>query len=608
MENKKKKTKCGMISNVLFMLKIAWTKKEEKCIFFMLATAILAVALNLLELYISPTILGIIEKKESIESLLFSISFFVVCFMVVKGTYGYIDENVIFSRITIRTEIINMINEKSITTSYPNVFDKECDDLMYKACDATDSNSRASEAIWSTLTNLITNVFGLIIYVILLSTVNLWLILVICVTTIIGFILNKYLGEYRFRHRKEEGDKIKKLRYAKEEAKKITAAKDIRIFGLKQWLNEVSENAYNAYLGFLNKANGIYLWASLANVLLSFLRNAICYAYLINLVVTGQIGVSLFLLYFSTVGGFTTWITGVLSSINILHQQSLDISIIREYIEYPEPFVFEKGKALNIEDIDYEIRLENVSYKYPNQDNYILENINLTINPGEKIAIVGLNGAGKTTLVRIICGFLEPTKGRVLLNNVDIKEYNRKDYYKLFSAVFQKFSILAESIKINITQSYENIDLARVEECIEKAGLTKKVNSLPDGLDSKLNREVYDEAVNLSGGQIQRLMLARALYRDGKFIMLDEPTAALDPISESELYQRYNEMTAGKSSVYISHRLASTKFCNRILLIGEKRILEEGTHEELMALQGKYFDLFNVQSKYYQEGGDHDEE
>ena len=251
--------------------------------------------------------------------------------------------------------------------------------------------------------------------------------------------------------------------------------------------------------------------------------------------------------------------------------------------------------------LKYEIKLVNVSFRYPESEKYALENINLTLRSGEKLAVVGLNGAGKTTLVKLICGFYDPTDGQVLLNGKDIREYNRRDYYKMFSAVFQNFSLLAGTIAANIAQTEDDIDMEKVKSCAVRAGLIDKIESLPDGFETYLNRNVYENAVMLSGGETQRLMLARALYKNAPIIVLDEPTASLDPIAEAELYQKYSELTLGKSSVYISHRLASTRFCDRIVFIENSRITEEGTHSELLSLGGQYSAMFEVQSKYYRD-------
>ena len=215
---------------------------------------------------------------------------------------------------------------------------------------------------------------------------------------------------------------------------------------------------------------------------------------------------------------------------------------------------------------------------------------------------MGLTGAGKTTLVKLLCGLLDPTEGRVLLNGVDVRQFNRQEYYGLFSAVFQEFSILNVTIAENIAQNTENIDDARVNTCIDQAGLTQAVAQLPQGVQTYVGREVFLDGVLFSGGQTQRLMLARALYKDSPILILDEPTAALDPLAENDIYLKYNDMTAGKTSLFISHRLASTRFCDRIILLADGGIAEEGTHESLLAAGGAYASLFAVQSRYYQEG------
>lgn len=246
--------------------------------------------------------------------------------------------------------------------------------------------------------------------------------------------------------------------------------------------------------------------------------------------------------------------------------------------------------------------MEHVSFRYPGASQDTLHNFNLTIHPGEKLAIVGLNGAGKTTVVKLLCGFYDPDEGQVLLNGTDIRQWNRQEYYSLLSAVFQDFSVLDITVAESVAQSVDRIDRQRVVQCLEKAGLMELVKQFPQGLDTHIGRTVYLDGVLMSGGEFQRLMLARALYKDGPILVLDEPTAALDPIAENDIYMKYHEMTAGKTSVFISHRLASTRFCDRIILIDHGRIAEEGTHEALMKQNGLYAKLFEVQSRYYQEG------
>lgn len=598
-----------MAQNAWYMIKLAWTTGEKKVIVLSLLSAFTAVALNLINLYVAPTILSVVERKASVTELILTVVVFVVALMFVSAASSYVNINTLYGRISVRCEIIALLNKKAATTSYPNIYDEKFKELKIKAQESINSNAAATEAIWTTLTDLTTNIVGFAFYVVLMSSIQPLLLVTILATTVISYFVSNHLNEWGYRHRNEESEHSKQLYYLDRCSSELTLAKDIRIFGLRSWIDELYAKSMAAYTAFHSKAQSVYLWASVVDLLLTFFRNAFCYAYLIGLVIENGLSVSEFLLYFSAVGGFTVWVSGILGGFNKLHTQSLDISSVRECIEYPEPFKFEDGEHIDIEaDRLYEIKLDHVSYRYPGADKDTLTNINLTLHPGEKLAVVGLNGAGKTTLIKLICGFLDPTEGRVLLDGKDIRDYNRRDYYKMFSAVFQDFSLLAGTIATNVAQDSVEIDMGRVMDCVEKAGLRKKIETLKGGYETYLNREVFENAILLSGGETQRLMLARALYKNAPFVVLDEPTAALDPIAESEMYQKYNKMTSGKSSIYISHRLASTRFCDRIILIADGGISEEGTHEELLKAGGKYADLFEVQRKYYKKGESENEE
>lgn len=607
-KEKASKPKYNMGQNSWFMIKLAWTSGEKKVLVLSLLSALTAVALNIINLYVSPTILSVVERHASVSELIWTISAFTLALMLVSASSAYVNTNTLYGRISVRCELITLLNKKAATTSYPNLFDDKYKKLNAKSREAISSNRSATEAIWTTLTELATNILGFIVYVLLLSSVRPLLILVILFTTVISYFVGNYVNGWGYRHREEEAEYEKQMYYLSGRARDMTAAKDIRIFGLRPWIEELYDKAMGAYIAFQKKAQGVYIWARIVDLVLSFLRNAIAYAYLIGLVIDNGLDVAEFLLFFSAVGGFTAWVSGILGGFNTLHKQSLDISTVRECLEFNEPFKFAEGEHIEAEaNRKYEIRLENVSFRYPGADKDTLTGINLTLHPGEKLAVVGINGAGKTTLIKLICGFLDSTEGRVLLNGKDIRDYNRTDYYTMFSAVFQSFSLLAGTIATNVAQDSVEINMERVKDCVDKAGLRKKIESLKDGYETYLNREVFEEAMLLSGGETQRLMLARALYKNAPFIVLDEPTAALDPIAESEMYQKYNEMTSGKSSIYISHRLASTRFCDRIILIDNGGIGEEGTHEELLKKGGKYAELYEIQSKYYKEGENEDE-
>lgn len=601
-KEKKHKPKFNMWQNSWWMLRLAWTEKEKKVLVLCIATALLAIAGSLTNLFITPVILGTVEEHAPFSTLILTILGFIGLDLLISAVSSYLDANQLYGKITLRSAIINRINNKACVTSYPNLGKKDFQELREKAGDATCGNDRASEAIWNTMTRLFQNTAAFVIHLLIMSALPPALILTVLATSLLNYFISKPLNNYSYRHKDEAGRILDRLSYLQRSSRDHTMAKDIRLFGLRPWFEELQDKAVKAYLAYLMKEQNVLVWSGIADLVLAFLRNGVTYAYLIGLILNDGISISLFLLYFSATGNFNGLVSGILNNLLTLHKQSIDISIIREFLEYPEPFRMEGGEPLSVEpDHPCEIRLEHVSFRYPEAEKDTLTDIDLTLRPGEKLAIVGLNGAGKTTLVKLLCGLLDPTRGHVLLNGRDIREYNRLDYYRLFSAVFQDFSLLAASVAANVAQSEDDIDMDRVRECVAKASLTEKIESLPDKYETKLNREIYLDAVLLSGGETQRLMLARALYKNGPVVVLDEPTAALDPIAESELYLKYSEMTRNRSSVYISHRLASTRFCDRIILISDGRIAEEGTHETLLQKGAAYAELFEVQSKYYRE-------
>jgi len=596
------KPKYNLFKNSKWMIGLAW-RHQKSVLFLVVVTAVLGVLTNLLGLYVAPTVLGEVQAHVTFERLGALILLFTFGLMVLYALTNYVSINTQFGRFTVLMKINAAIQQKSLTTSYPTAesetFRKKQRESL-KACGSKDS---AANEIWNTLSDLLKNMVGFVVYLLLLASLNLYIVLLVVITSVAGFVVNSLLDAWSYRHREEEQSYTNPLSYLCFSPENNRLAKDIRIFGMKEWIDDLYSKSFKLYQAFFVHRERMYLWASAADVLLTFARNGAAYFVLIRLVLNGSLTAAQFLLYFVAVGGFMAWVNGIFNGFSVLNRQSIELSVIRELLEYPEIFRFEDGEPL-VPDTKktYEIDLKDVSFRYPGAEKDTLEHINLRIAPGEKLAVVGLNGAGKTTLVKLICGFLDPTEGEVLLNGVNIKKYNRRDFYRHFSAVFQEFSLLEATVSENIMQTDKNVDTAKVLACLEKAGLAEKIATLPKKLGTRVGRYVYTDGMEFSGGEIQRLMLARALYKDAPIIVLDEPTAALDPIAESDMYKRYNELTAGRTSVYISHRLASTQFCDRIILINGGKIMEEGTHDELVSAAGKYAELFEIQSRYYREG------
>lgn len=605
---KKEKAKYSVLSNIGFMLKMA-KKHAPSVILIMILLGILPVAIQTTQVLFTPAILQAIEEKVSLRSISILIIQFTSLLILLNFIRAYLDTNSLYGRITVRTNIINLKNFKIFTTSYPNIHRDDFQKLCDRAIETTSSNTSPAEGIWKTLSSLIENFLGTIVYLFLLSKMNLWIILLTIGTTLASFFFSRNINEWGYRHREEVAEHSKRMTYITGRSSNHIDAKDIRMFNLGPWLNEVYSKAFKLYSDFKHREQRVYLGADLIDLVLALGRNLIAYGYLIKLVFDQELSVPEFVLLFTAVNGLSQWVTSLLENTNKLYKESLELSAVRELIDFAEPFKFEDGLSLEPEDKEYEIELRNLSFKYPLADKYTLKDINLKIRAGEKLAIVGLNGAGKTTLVKLIVGLYDPTEGEVLLNGKNIKDYNRRDIYKHFSAVFQNFSIMAGPIYENVSQALlEDTDIDKADRALKMAGIWDKVKSLPEAGETKLIKEVYEDAIELSGGETQRLMLARALYKDAPVLVLDEPTAALDPIAENKIYMDYNDLTKDRTSIFISHRLASTRFCDRIIFIGEGKILEEGNHDELVVSGGPYEKLFDVQARYYKEGGGNYEE
>ena len=447
----------------------------------------------------------------------------------------------------------------------------------------------------------LTSIAGVIFYGSLISSINPWLIIVIFIGAIINLIYGKYNANYRQKSIEKRSMDAKRLNYIQSKTGDFRSAKDMRLFEMKDWFMDNFHYYLSKWSQKYKKQKQINAIGGIIDALIVFVRDGLAYLFLIGLYFSGEISISDFVLLFGAIVGFSEWISNIVEQINQYVAYSSQINIMRNF--------FEKEDDLNRKHNQYKpnlnkapsIEFKNVSFKYGEDGDYVLKDFKFKIAPGEKIALVGVNGAGKTTIVSLLMRLLKPTEGEIIVDGVSQDKYNIYEYYSLFSTVFQDIYLMPDTILNNITSGEENPDMEKVYKALKDVGLLDFVNNLPEKENTYLVRTSRDNAIDLSGGQNQRLLLARALYKDGPISILDEPTAALDPIAESEIYEEYSEMTKNKTAIFISHRLASTKFCNRILFLENGEIVEEGTHEELMEKNGKYREMFEIQSHYYRE-------
>lgn len=601
MTDKKTKPKYSSLQNSLYMAKRA-SKETPVVLPIVFLLICLGVGINAIELYAVPVILGQVETGADFTTMIRTIGLFTAGMIVAYAGRQYLHLNALFGRVHLRVNISTDLHQQFCRTSYAHLLDTGYLERCEKAQKPTYGNQGAAEAIWKTLIELGIHSISFALFLCVLSSANWFVLLIVLLSAVTSYYAGKHLRRWSYRHREEEAALTHKLSYIGKTARDRAVAKDLRLFGIADWLTELWDKNLRLLEDFHRRSTRHELLADIVDIGVTLLKNGLAYAYLIKLAVNGILSAADFVLLFAAVTGLGTWTSSILRDIEDLNRQSAELSATREFLEEPEPFLFESGKPLSYESGHlYRLELQDVSYRYPGSEDTVLSHINLTIKPGEKLAVVGLNGAGKTTLIRLLCGFLDPTEGTVLLDGEDIRQFNRRAYYRLIAAVFQQSSLLAGTIAENVAQVTENIDLNRVCQCLAWAELGESVSALPQKENTLLDRKVFEDAAELSGGQLQRLYLARALYKEAPILVLDEPTAALDAITESNIYEKYNEMTKNCTSVYISHRLASTRFCDRIIFLEDGIIAEEGTHESLMKKGGAYAKLFEVQSKYYRE-------
>lgn len=587
-----------MLQNAWYIVRLAW-RERKSVLWLCLALAGLHVAISLAELFLAPLALGKVEAAAPLPELFGTIAAMAGTLALLRAVRAYIDQNTLFGRVQLRTSLNLQVITKAVSTSYPNSSDPSLLQEKERADRALDSNSSAGEAIWRVMTEIFQNLLGFGIYLALFLSLDPVLILLAVATAALSYVCSLRTNKWSYDHRQEGAALGQKMSYIRQTAGDRGALKDIQIFGMSSWLRQVHDAVLKLFRDFQLREQRVRLLGDLAEVALTFLRNGAAYGYLLALALGEGLSVSEFLLYFTAVGNFTTWVTGILKGFGELHQFSLELSSVRGYIEAPEPFRMEGGKAIEPDtSLPYTLELRDVSFRYPNTETWALRHVNMKFQVGSRLAVVGENGSGKTTFIKLLCRLYDPTQGEILLNGIDIRKYSYRQYIDLFSVVFQDFQLLAFPLGQNVAAAVE-VDKGRAASCLEMAGFGKRMAALPQGLETPLYKEFDESGVQVSRGEAQKIALARALYKNGLIIILDEPTAALDPVAEMEVYENFDKIVGDKTAVYISHRLSSCRFCDDIAVFDHGHIVQQGSHDALVEAPGKYQELWHAQAQYY---------
>ena len=375
-------------------------------------------------------------------------------------------------------------------------------------------------------------------------------------------------------------------------------AKDVRIYSQNTVAEKMLDKLITHERDNQSDITKMALYPAIAQIIIG-LANAVCYLFVAIKALFGAFGVGSIVQYVAVLSRLGEGLQELMYILSDNEVYCTHLQNLYDYLDLPNHMYQGSLTVEKRDDNEYYVEFRDVSFKYPNTDTYVLKHVNLKFKVGEKLAVVGMNGSGKTTFIKLMCRLYDPTEGEILLNGVNIKKYDYNEYMSIFSVVSQDFRLFSFSLGQNVSAS-ASYDREKVIECLKKAGFTERLNSLPNDLDTFLYKDIDAEGVEISSGEAQKLALARALYKNTPFIILDEPTAALDPISEYEVYSKFNEIAGNKTAIYISHRLASCRFCDKIAVFHKGAIVQTGTHAELVADEsGKYYELWNAQAQYY---------
>lgn len=600
----KNRPKYGLFDNLQFLLRRLWALSRKLTIYVFLYAPV-TVGTAYAGVMLSREVVTLAERGSTPVRVVLTVGALTGVLIIARAAEKCLDAAIpklmIMADISLQIELLDVLirgdYEKNETTSGLT--------RLSKAMENVGSDSSGVRRIARLLSSLLAGVFGVSAYASILWRFDVRILAAVVVTTIGSYLLLRRCADWVYKNKDAWKADDRKLAYLLQNAGDFSKAKDIRLYGLSEWFADVFAATLDDRMRWVKREYLYNFRADWMRALLSLLRDMVAYGGLVYLLAAKGGSAGDFVYYFGIVGGVATWLGSLAGELSNLRRFSLGFSEMREFIDYPNGV--NNGDGIPLPTETFEIEFRHVCYRYEGGEVDTLHDLSFKIAKGEKLAVVGVNGAGKTTLVKLLCGLYTPTSGQVLVDGHPVNDYNRTAYYTLFAAVFQEIFVLPLTIAENVAAGEEPPDRGRVEDALKRAGLFNKVAALPKGLDTRLIQSVHEEGIDLSGGEMQKLALARALYKGGLALVLDEPTAALDPIAESKIYSAYNDMTAGHTSVFISHRLASTRFCDRILLLDSGVIREEGTHDSLMKARGKYYEMFQVQSQYYKDTGATDE-
>lgn len=588
-----------MFKGLWFFVKFGWMH-EKKYIIYLVLNQFVNSLIPIVAVIMPKYIIDELMNGMRMNYILMYIGILVGYTLVAGVATNYLGWTSFTYRIRVAAEFSIFMNKKTIRIDYADLERSEFINLREKARKFLFGDLHGFSYVLDIAVGIIGKTITITGIIAVVATLNPLLVLLFIILIIVNSYVESRIRKKQIGYTLSLTKNNRRWMYFTEIMENFECGKEIRANNLGDWLIKQKIKFMDKSYLVNKKSNKLGIKGDAFTTLTSFIQQGIAYVYLSIKVIQNAITIGEFTMYVGGVIAFAGAMRSVMSSI-------IEVSQFRQYYDAMEeylnvPVKMRDNKHLPIPDGNHMIEFRNVSFKYWGSDEYAVRNINLVLNPKVKLSVVGENGAGKTTFIKLLCRIYDPTEGEILLDGVDIKDIDYDEYMSLFSTVFQDFKLFSFSIKENValSQSAAATD-EDVISVLKDAGLGDKIDSLPDGIHTFVYKNYDDEGFEPSGGEGQKIALARALYKNAPIVILDEPTAALDPKAEYAMYMNFDRLAYGKTAVYISHRLASTRFCDNIAVFHKGKIAEYGTHQELLKNDGVYAGLYTMQAELYRE-------
>ncbi|MCI9137573.1 MAG: ABC transporter ATP-binding protein [Lachnospiraceae bacterium] len=545
--------------------------------------------------------IGILEEggEQAVMKLLAAMGGYLVLAGAVGMITTYLKNMIFINNMKIRLHYLGDTFEKLVTMDYCHTEDAGFYEKNDKALSAGSTNTTGIEGIYNKLSELPAQVIEIVGMAVVIGALNLWILLALICHVMVTVWVSRQSHNYSYSKKEEVAKVERKMKYYYRTTHDFSFGKDIRIYNFRERILKNYESHIESYAKIIGKIAGREYLLGFVSLFTLLAADGVMYGILIAKAYGGM-PISSFSMYLAAAAALMAAMLKLGESISFIQNQG---QYVCDFYRLMDEKLESQGGEAEKPEGTLEIVFEDVGFRYPGSETDILKHLNFTIHKGERLAIVGVNGAGKSTMVKLMTGLFEPTEGHIYINGREIREYPKKTLYQLYSAVFQDVNVFAFTLRENVACSSVDADDQRVRESLEKTGLWKKVEGFSKGLDTMMLKVIDENGTDFSGGERQKLSIARGLYKGGSMVIMDEPTAALDALAEAEIYEQFSSLVEGKTAVYISHRLASTRFCDKIALFDKEGLREYGTHEELMEQKGEYYRMFLVQGKYYQKEG-----